>query len=87
MVLSRRWAAFLLVAGGWNWLIWPRFAKAIWDDPRAWSGDTPTSFLIVHAVLIVTALVIGTVIAFLGVQGLRKTRKPRREHEEAGLPS
>ncbi|WP_084701524.1 SCO4848 family membrane protein [Cryptosporangium arvum] len=83
MVLTRRWAAFLLVAGGWNWLIWPRFAKAIWDDPRAWNDGAPTSFLIVHAVLIVTALVIGTVIAVLGVKGLRKTRKPRLD--EAGL--
>ena len=74
VLLSRRWSAFLLVAGAWNWLIWPRFAKAIWDDPRAWHGDSPTSFLWVHAVLIVTALAIGTVIAVLGIRGLRAPR-------------
>ena len=77
-MLSRRWSAFLLVAGGWNWLIWPRFAKAIWDDPRAWADGAPTSFLVVHAVLIVTALAIGTVIAALGVKGLRETQKARQ---------
>jgi intracellular septation protein A len=75
VVLSRRWSAFLLVAGAWNWLIWPRFAKAIWDDPRAWNDGSPTSFLTVHAVLIVTALTIGTVILALGVKGLRAARR------------
>ncbi|TQS44949.1 SCO4848 family membrane protein [Cryptosporangium phraense] len=75
MILSRRWSAFLLVAGAWNWLIWPRFAKAIWDDPRAWHNGTPTSFLTVHAVLIVTALIIGTVIAYVGYKGLRSAAK------------
>lgn len=84
VVLSRRWSAFLLVAGAWNWLIWPRFAKAIWDDPRAWHDGAPTAFFTVHAVLIVTALAIGTVVGYLGVKGLRKARKPRRG---AGLPS
>ena len=83
MHLSRRWSAFLLVAGAWNWLIWPRFAKAIWDDPRAWHGDTPTSFLWVHAVLIVTSLAIGTVIAVVGIRGLLASRRsadaPRTE--------
>ena len=75
MVLSRRWSAFLLVAGAWNWLIWPRFAKAIWDDPRAWNDGSPTSFLTVHAVLIVTALTIGTIIGYVGVRGLRASRR------------
>jgi len=78
VVLSRRWSAFLLAAGAWNWLIWPRFAKAIWDDPRAWSDGSPTSFFIVHAVLIVTALTIGSVVAYVGVRGLRATRGQRR---------
>jgi hypothetical protein len=75
---------FLLVAGGWNWLIWPRFAKAIWDDPRAWHDGSPTGFLTVHAVLIVTALAIGTVIAVLGIRGLLASRSPLRR-QETGL--
>jgi intracellular septation protein A len=71
VVLSRRWAAFLVLAGLWNWLVWPRFAVAIWKDDRAWSGDTPTAFLWVHAALIVTALAIGTLVGALGVKAWR----------------
>jgi hypothetical protein len=73
MVLSRRWAWFLVGVGVWTWVIWPRFALAIWDDPRAWSTGTvghgsPTSFLWVHAALITVSLVIGTVVGVLGAR-------------------
>lgn len=73
MVLSRGWAAFLTGVGGWTWVIWPRFAVAIWNDPRAWSTGQigrghPTSFLWVHAVLIVISLVVGTAVGVLGVR-------------------
>jgi hypothetical protein len=78
-MLTRRWSWFLLAAGAWNWLIWPRFALAIWDDPRAWSGPgqtgAPTSFLWVHAILIVTSLAIGTTVGVLGIRGLRASRR------------
>ncbi|MFI7609461.1 SCO4848 family membrane protein [Micromonospora sp. NPDC049366] len=75
MVLSRRWALFLLAVGVWTWLIWPRFGLAIWDDPRAWSSGTPgagapTSFLWIHALLIGASLAIGTTVGVLGVRGL-----------------
>jgi hypothetical protein len=73
MVLSRRWAVFLIVVGVWTWLIWPRFAVAIWDDPRAWSNG-PTSFLWVHAALIAVSLVAGTAVGVLGVKGIRRKR-------------
>ncbi|WP_213452981.1 SCO4848 family membrane protein [Rhizomonospora bruguierae] len=74
MVLSRRWAAFLVLVGVWTWLIWPRFAVAIWDDGRAWSDGVsgrgaPTAFLWVHAALIAGSLAIGTAIGVLGVRG------------------
>jgi hypothetical protein len=80
VVLSRGWSAFLVAVGAWSWLIWPRFAVAIWNDPRAWSGGAvgagnPTSFLWVHALLIVASLAIGTAIAVLGIKGWR--RAPR----------
>jgi hypothetical protein len=52
--------------------VWPRFAKAIWDDPRAWDSGSPTGFLWVHAVLIASALVIGTTVGVLGVKGWRR---------------
>lgn len=73
MVLSRGWSVFLVGVGIWTWVIWPRFAVAIWQDPRAWSagtvGDgTPTSFLWVHALLIAASLAIGTTVGVLGVR-------------------
>src|SRR5664280_1972163 len=69
VILSRNWSVFLVLAGAFNWVIWPRFAMAIWNDQRAWSGDigqsSPTPFLLVHAVLIVTAVTIGTIVLVL----------------------
>jgi hypothetical protein len=80
VVLSRRWAAFLIAVGVWTWVIWPRFAVAIWNDGRAWSGGTagegsPTSFLWVHALLIAASLAIGTAVGILGVRGWRAARR------------
>ena len=65
---------FLVLVAVWSWVIWPRFAVAIWADERAWHGDTPTSFLWVHAVLIVASLVLGTAVGVLGVRGWRASR-------------
>ena len=47
-------------------MIWPRFALAIWDDDRAFQNGSPTSFLWVHVVLIITSLAIGTTVGVLG---------------------
>jgi hypothetical protein len=83
VILSRNWSLFLIVAGAFNWLIWPRFVIAIWADQRAWSGEigqsTPTGFLVVHAVLIGTALTLGTVILLLGIKGFRADRRARAQ--------
>lgn len=80
MVVSRWWAVFLVGAGVWTWVIWPRFAVAIWNDTRAWStgrvGDgAPTGFLWVHALLIAASLAIGTAVGVLGVLALLRTRR------------
>jgi hypothetical protein len=75
VVLSRGWAGFLLAFGAWNWLIWPRFAVAIWDDPRSWHGSTPTGFLWVHTFLIAVSLATGTAIGGLGARGLLAARR------------
>ncbi|HEY1487378.1 MAG TPA: hypothetical protein VGF84_14830 [Micromonosporaceae bacterium] len=79
MVLSRRWAGFLMLVGVWSWIIWPRFALAIWDDPRAWSTrhighGSPTGFLWIHALLIVASLAMGTVVGVLGIRAWRSAR-------------
>ena len=46
---------FLVAAGLFNVVVWPRFAMAIVGDDRAWTGEhwhsAPTSFFWVHAVL------------------------------------
>lgn len=79
MVLTRGWAVFLTAVGAWTWLIWPRFAVAIWRDPRAWSGrglgeGAPTSFLWVHAALIAASLAVGTAVGLLGARAWRASR-------------
>jgi hypothetical protein len=74
MVISRKWAVFLIGVGVWTWLIWPRFGLAIWDDDRAFRNGTPTAFFWVHAVLIVASLAIGTVVGVLGVRAWRAGR-------------
>lgn len=80
MVLSRGWSLFLIGVGVWTWVIWPRFTVAIWNDPRSWSGGavgegSPTSFLWVHALLIVASLAIGTAVGALGVKGELAARR------------
>jgi ABC-type Mn2+/Zn2+ transport system permease subunit len=77
VVISRRWAVFLMLAGAWNWLIWPRFAVAILDDERSFADGSPTSFLWVHAALIVASLTIGTAVGVLGVRAWRAGRSER----------
>jgi multisubunit Na+/H+ antiporter MnhC subunit len=87
VILTRGWSLFLVGAGVFNWAIWPRFSVAIWDDQRAWTGavghSSPTSFLLVHAVLVITAVVVGTFVGALGVRGLLASRKQSRGQRPA----
>ncbi len=71
MVITRRWAAFLVAVGVWTWVIWPRFGLAIYRDERSFDGGTPTAFLWVHALLIGASLIIGTIVGVLGVRAWR----------------
>lgn len=68
-------ARFLVLAGVFNVVIWPRFARAIVDDDRAWAGEhwasAPTAFFWVHAVLISTAVLIGLGVLVVGVRAHR----------------
>jgi hypothetical protein len=81
VVLTRRLSLFLALAGLFNVLVWPRFAVAIWNDPRAFEGSTPTAFLWVHAVLIISATLIGLGVLAVGARGFLMARS--REHETA----
>ena len=85
VVISRRWAVFLVGVGVWTWVIWPRFGLAIWDDDRAFRDGSPTGFLWVHAVLIVASLAIGTTVGVLGVRAwFAATRAGRSGHRKEG---
>jgi hypothetical protein len=79
VILSRRSSPFLLTVAVWSWVIWPTFLRNIWRDDRSFD-DGPTSFLLVHLVLVVVSLLIGTAIGVLGWRGLRAARRP-------GIPS
>ena len=80
--MTRRWAAFLVLAGIWTWMIWPRFALAIWQDDRSFVRGSPTSFLWVHAVLIAASLAIGTTVGVLGVRAWRAASRPPAASED-----
>ncbi|WP_030441692.1 SCO4848 family membrane protein [Actinoplanes subtropicus] len=79
MVLSKRWAVFLAGVGVWTWVIWPRFGLAIWKDDRSFVDGRPTSFLVVHAVLIAASLAIGTTVGVLGVRAVMASRRQTEE--------
>ncbi len=59
-------ARFLVAFGVWSWVIWLMFARNIAkDDSRA------TAFYVVHGVLIVVSLALGTVVGVIGWRALR----------------
>jgi hypothetical protein len=71
VILSRRWAMFLVGFGVWSWVIWLTFIHNIANDPRSFTGHRPHAFFVVHLVLTVTSIVLGTVIGVLGLKALR----------------
>jgi hypothetical protein len=85
MKLSRRWSWFLVAFGVWSWVIWPTFIKNIANDKRSFTGDTPHAFFLVHLVLTIVSLTLGTVIGVLGVKGLRAAK--RRSEPVAAAPA
>lgn len=74
-MISKNAARFLIAAGVFNVVIWPRFAVAIVKDDRAWVGEawssSPTAFFWVHAVLMTVAVVIGLGVLAVGVRAHR----------------
>ncbi len=73
-----------MLVGVWTWVIWPRFAVAIWQDERAFAAGSPTSFLWVHALLIGASLILGTAV---GVLGVRAWRAARSTEESTAVPA
>jgi len=72
--LSRRWSIFLVAFGVWSWVIWLTFIHNIANDPRSFTGNRPHAFFIVHLVLTVVSIILGTVVGALGIKGLRARR-------------
>ena len=74
MLLTRRLSAFLLLAGAFQWLVWPGFLRVVLRDERAFD-DGPTTFLVVHLAIVVPALLLGAALVGLGARAWR--RAPR----------
>ncbi|MCA2213870.1 SCO4848 family membrane protein [Jidongwangia harbinensis] len=75
MVITRRWAAFLVAVGVWNWAIWPGFISRTLRDDRAFAAGSPTAFFWVHALIIGGSLALGTVAGVLGIRAWRANRR------------
>nr|WP_228507835.1 hypothetical protein [Herbiconiux sp. VKM Ac-1786] len=61
----------LFVNAAFNVIVWPQFYKRVSRDARARdAAGKPTTFLIVHAVLIAIALVIAVVSVIAGIAAL-----------------
>lgn len=72
VILSRRWSIFLLGFGIWSWVIWVTFIKNVANDSRSFTGNRPHAFFIVHLVLSVVSIGLGTAVGILGLKGLRR---------------
>ena len=69
--MGRAAGSFLLVAAVWSWLVWPAFLRRIWRDERSWDAG-PTSFLLVHVVLVTVSLVLATGVGVIGARLIRR---------------
>lgn len=73
MLFTRRLAGFLLLAGAFQWLVWPNFLRVVWRDDRAFTADgAPTTFLLVHVAIVLPALLIGAGLLWLGARAWRR---------------
>jgi hypothetical protein len=75
--LSTSASWFLTAVGVWTWAIWPNFLRNIAEDHRSWN-DGPTRFFLVHLVLTVVSLLLGTGVGVIGVQQLRRRSRSAR---------
>ncbi len=89
MRLSRRASWLLIAFAVWSWIIWVTLIKNINADSRSWNGNHPTGFLMIHVVLAIVSLVMGTSIGWLGWKGLKALRSEASQvstTEEASAP-
>jgi hypothetical protein len=75
VLLTRPLAGLLLIAGAFQWLVFPNFLRVVWRDDRAFDAGSPTAFLWVHVAIVVPALLLGVALLLLGARAWR--RAPR----------
>ena len=73
MLLRRRSAVLLVLAGLWPLLVWPNFVRVIVTDERAFDGG-PTAYLVVHVTLAAVSMAFGVLLVVLGVRAYRRAR-------------
>lgn len=83
MRLSRRASWLLIAFAVWSWIIWVTLIKNIIADPRSWNGNSPTGFLMVHVVLAIISLTMGSAIGWLGWKGLKGSKAPAAQIDAA----
>lgn len=74
MTFTRKHAWLLIGVGIWNFFIWITFAKNL-STAHSRGEDHPTGYWVAHTVLIVVDLIIGAVLAGVGLKALRAARK------------
>lgn len=83
MLLTRRTAALLVLAGLWPLLVWPNFVRVVASDDRAFD-DGPTAYLVVHVTLAVVSMAIGALLVALGVRAWRRSSRPGPAADRSG---
>ncbi|CUR60288.1 conserved exported hypothetical protein [metagenome] len=73
MRFERKHAWLLIGVAVWNFFIWATFAKNL-ASAHSSGEDRPTGYWVAHSVLIVVNVIIGGVLARLGVKALRSSR-------------
>ncbi|SFC73743.1 hypothetical protein SAMN04487968_110114 [Nocardioides terrae] len=74
MTFSKKHAWLLIGVGIWNFFIWITFAKNL-SAAHSRGEDHPSGYWIAHTVLIVVDLVIGAILATVGLRALRSAKK------------
>ena len=64
-------SVLLIVAGVWNFVVWPQFLRRVLKDPRARDeAGRATTFLTVHIVLVAVSLTLGLATGVVGIAAL-----------------
>ena len=83
MLLTRRTAVLLVLAGLWPLLVWPNFVRVVATDERAFD-DGPTAYLVVHVGLAVVSMALGVALVVLGARAWRTAGAPAAERVPVG---